>query len=84
MRLIVGTILGEEIERSSSCRTESAVRAELAEFTAQRIDFAATVRTADGERLQLRLTRQTCCGCFAASHTGRIARLLQQDPSISE
>ena len=59
-RLIVGTILGEEIDEIELAPQESAVRVELpqdsarlADFTVQRIDFAATVRTADGERLRV-------------------------------
>ena len=57
-RLIVGTILGEEIERLELVPQESAVRVgplpdAPADFTVQRIDFAATVRTAGGERLRV-------------------------------
>ncbi len=59
-RLIVGTILGEEIDEIELAPQESAVRVELpedsvrpADFTLHRIDFAATVRTADGERLRV-------------------------------
>ena len=53
VRLIVGTILGEEIDEIEFAPQESAVRVELAEFTLQRIDFAATVRTAGGDRLRV-------------------------------
>ena len=59
-RLIVGTILGEEIEEIELAPQESAVRVEprdggdpWPDFTVQRIDFAATVRTAAGPRLRV-------------------------------
>ena len=59
-RLIVGTILGEVLEEIELAPQESAVRVEpreggarLADFTVQRIDFAATVRTAAGDRLRV-------------------------------
>ena len=59
-RLIVGTILGEEIEEIELAPQEGSVRVELpkdsarlADFTVQRIDFAATVRTRAGERLRV-------------------------------
>ena len=52
-RLIVGTILGEEIDEIEFAPQESAVRVEPADFTVQRIDFAATVHTAGGERLRV-------------------------------
>ena len=57
-KLIIGAILGEEIEALELMPQESAVRVrpregEEADFTVQRIDFAATVRTAAGERLRV-------------------------------
>ena len=57
-KLIIGAILGEEIETLELMPQESAVRVEPGEgeevgFTVQRIDFAATVRTAAGERLRV-------------------------------
>ena len=55
-KLIIGAILGEEIETLELMPQESAVRVEPgedADFTVQRIDFAATVRTAAGERLRV-------------------------------
>ena len=53
VRLIIGTILGEELEEIELAPQESAVRIELADFSVQRIDFAATVRTGEGERLRV-------------------------------
>ena len=58
-KLIIGAILGEEIETLELVPQESAVQVGLphegegADFTVQRIDFAATVRTAAGERLRV-------------------------------
>ena len=55
-KLIIGAILGEEIETLELAPQESAVRVEPGEeagFTVQRIDFSATVRTAAGERLRV-------------------------------
>ena len=57
-KLIIGAILGEEIETLELVPQESAVRvgpreSEGTDFTVQRIDFAATVRTAAGERLRV-------------------------------
>ncbi len=59
-RLIVGTILGEDIEEIELAPQESAVVVRprddgprLSDFTVQRIDFAATVRTAAGDRLRV-------------------------------
>ena len=58
-RLIVGTILDEEIEDIELAPQESAVRVDVpadgarGDFTVQRIDFAATVRTAGGERARV-------------------------------
>ena len=57
--LIVGTILGEQIDEIELAPQESAVRvrpedgARPGDWTVQRIDFAATVRTAGGERLRV-------------------------------
>ena len=57
-KLIIGAILGEEIETLELAPQESAVvvglrEGEGADFTVRRIDFAATVRTAAGERLRV-------------------------------
>ena len=59
-RLIVGTILGEEIDELEMLPQESSVRVEPlpdspreADFTVNRVDFAATIRTARGERLRV-------------------------------
>ena len=61
-KLIIGSILGEEIECLDVVPQESTVRVgplastdapEPPDFTIQRIDFAATVRTAAGERLRV-------------------------------
>ena len=56
-RLLIGAILGEEIETLELVPQENWVVVGLregggADFTVQRIDFAATVRTAAGERLR--------------------------------
>jgi len=57
-KLILGAILGEEIETLELAPQESAVVVKPREddvvgLTVQRIDFAATVRTAAGERLRV-------------------------------
>ena len=59
-RLIVGTILGEEIDELRMLPQESSVRVEPlpgspreADFTVNRVDFAATIRTAAGDRLRV-------------------------------
>ena len=59
-RLIVGTILGEEIVELDMLPQESSVRVEplpdsprADDFTVNRVDFAATIRTAGGERLRV-------------------------------
>ena len=59
-RLIVGTILGEEIDELEMLPQETSVRVEPlpgspreADFTVNRVDFAATIRTASGERLRV-------------------------------
>ena len=57
-RLLIGAILGEEIETLELVPQENWVvvglrEGEGADFTVQRIDFAATVRTAAGERLRV-------------------------------
>ena len=64
-RLIVSTILGEEIDDIELAPQEGSVRVELpkedawpTDFTVQRIDFAATVHTAGGERLRVMIEVQ--------------------------
>ena len=64
-RLIVSTILGEEIDDIELAPQEGSVRVEVpkesarvGDFTVQRIDFAATVRTAGGERLRVMIEVQ--------------------------
>ena len=57
-KLILGAILGEEIETLELAPQKCPVvvgpcEGEEADFTVQRIDFAATVRTAAGERLRV-------------------------------
>ncbi len=53
-RLIVGTILGEQIDEIELAPQEiTAQNVTLAQIDVQRLDFAATVRTADGERLRV-------------------------------
>ena len=69
-RLLVGAVLGEEIESLEPLPQERSVRAsppsvpgeptpaEL--FTVRRVDFAATVRTASGDRLRVLVEVQEC------------------------
>ena len=69
-RLLVGAVLGEEIESLDPLPQERSVRAspppvpgeptpaEL--FTVRRVDFAATVRTASGDRLRVLDEVQEC------------------------
>jgi hypothetical protein len=65
-RLIVATIIGEEIDEIDLEPQESSRRVDLADpgdpgqpgFTVQRLDFAATVRTAAGERLRVMIEVQ--------------------------
>ena len=60
-RLLVGAVLGEEVESLQPLPQERAVRAEPAPgeppsgelLTVRRVDFAATVRTASGDRLRV-------------------------------
>ena len=59
-RLIVGTILGEEIDELEMLPQESFVCVALlpdsqgeGDFTLSRVDFAATIRTAAGERMRV-------------------------------
>ena len=60
-RLLVGAVLGEEVESLQPLPQERAVRLEPAPgepasgelLTVRRVDFAATVRTASGERLRV-------------------------------
>ena len=60
-RLLVGAVLGEEVESLQPLPQERAVRLEPAPgeppsgelLTVRRVDFAATVRTASGDRLRV-------------------------------
>ena len=61
-RLLVGAVLGEEVESLQPLPQERAVRVEQAPvpgepsgelLTVRRVDFAATVRTASGDRLRV-------------------------------
>ena len=68
-RLLVGAVLGEEVESLQPLPQELAVRAAPAPgeppsgelLTVRRVDFAATVRTASGDRLRVLVEVQKAC-----------------------
>ena len=65
-RLLVGAVLGEEVESLQALPQERSARAsspapsrEL--LTVRRVDFAATVRTASGDRLRVLVEVRKAC-----------------------